>query len=227
MVHRRSSRRRGLPLLASSLGVIGVVLVGILLSISGGGSTAVDSAWHDLMRNARSETGIAIASSLDVLGGVGPMLILGIVLTAALLIMRRPWDALTLAAAMILSEVATGILKVLVARPRPADSLSDTGLMSFPSGHTTIAATTMVVLAILIGRRFWIVAAAWVALIAWSRTFLEAHWLTDVVAGAVLGTSVAILVCGVAPRVRRAARSRMFAEHRDREHRRSRSVAGR
>jgi undecaprenyl-diphosphatase len=38
---------------------------------------------------------------------------------------------------------------------------------------------------------------------AWSRTYLEVHWLSDVVAGALLGSGVALLVFAAAQRLTR------------------------
>ncbi|MGN7948156.1 phosphatase PAP2 family protein [Microbacterium sp. 22215] len=185
---------RRLLVIFGSIGVAAVVAMGILLVASGRGPTVLDSAWHDLMQERRTDAGITVARWFEVAGGVNSMVIVGVLLTITLLILRRPWAALALAAAMICSEIATGTIKTLVARPRPADSLSDTGLASFPSGHTALAATTACVLALLIGRWFWVIAVPWVIAMAWSRTFLEAHWLTDVLAGAVLGTSIALVV---------------------------------
>ena len=39
----------------------------------------------------------------------------------------------------------------------------------------------------------WVLAGLWVVMMAWSRTYLEAHWLSDVAGGAILGSSVAVL----------------------------------
>lgn len=183
-------------------------MLGILLVASGNGPTMLDQGWHDLMLDGRTPQGVLLATWLDVVGGVGPMTVLGLVLTVALLIMRRPWSAVSLAAAMLCTELATATVKALVARPRPADSLADTGLASFPSGHTAIAAATGIMLALLIGRRFWLIAVAWIMTVAWSRTYLEAHWLTDVVAGAVLGMSIALIVWSGLCRLRSEAQAR-------------------
>ena len=43
----------------------------------------------------------------------------------------------------------------------------------------------------------WVLAAVWVPLMAVSRTYLLVHWATDVLAAAVLGASVALIVAAV------------------------------
>jgi undecaprenyl-diphosphatase len=40
----------------------------------------------------------------------------------------------------------------------------------------------------------WFAGAAWIILMALSRTYLGAHWLSDTVGGALLGAGVAVLV---------------------------------
>ena len=42
-------------------------------------------------------------------------------------------------------------------------------------------------------RWVWVVSITWILLMMWSRTALHVHWLSDTVAGAVLGASAAIL----------------------------------
>lgn len=165
--------------------------------------------WHDLMLAWRTDAGLTMARALDVVGGTTSMIVIGGALVAGFLIARRPWGALTVAGAMLASELVTGSMKVLFARPRPADSLSDVGLTSFPSGHTTLAATVAVVLALLIrGWLAWTAAAAWVLIMAWSRTYLEAHWLTDVLGGATLGFSMALVAWWMVVQVRAAVSRR-------------------
>ena len=71
-----------------------------------------------------------------------------------------------------------------------------------PSGHALIAAVTALTLALILTRpcrpRAAIAAAAaWSVLVALSRTYLSAHWLTDVVASLLLGTGWAALWFGV------------------------------
>jgi undecaprenyl-diphosphatase len=70
---------------------------------------------------------------------------------------------------------------------------------SFPSGHAAYAGATAVALVLLytrpVSRRliWWSVAALVTAGMAWSRTYLQLHWLSDVVSGALLGIGVTLL----------------------------------
>lgn len=188
------------PTVRSALwsGLIGLCLLGLLGTVvlmNGDAPLRIDTWWHELMADSRTDAGLLIARGLDLLGGTVSMIIVGILLVSVFLLRRRPWSALTVVAAMLTAESVAAVLKVLIARPRPADSLSDTRLTSFPSGHTTLAAVTTIVVALLVRRWFlWLIAACWIVLMAWSRTYLEAHWLSDTVAGALLGASVALLV---------------------------------
>ena len=68
---------------------------------------------------------------------------------------------------------------------------------SFPSGHTAFATVTAVLLVGLLCSRerrgTWAVLAAVVALaMAWSRTYLRAHWLVDVVGGLAIGAAAGL-----------------------------------
>ena len=100
----------------------------------------------------------------------------------------------------MISELAIGVLKAAYDRPRPPDSLVETSGASFPSGHATAGAATVVALVIVLlapgeHRRVWEVRAAGFAFVmALSRSYLRAHWLSDVIAGALLGAATAIAV---------------------------------
>jgi hypothetical protein len=93
------------------------------------------------------------------------------------------------AAAVLLSEVLIGTLKGAYDRARPPGSLVATSGASFPSGHS-IAATVTVVAAVIAlvspgrARVAWGTAAAvFSVLMALSRAYLGAHWLSDALAG--------------------------------------------
>jgi membrane-associated phospholipid phosphatase len=116
-----------------------------------------------------------------------------------LLAWRRHW--LRLAAfslAVLTSEVLIGTVKSAVDRPRPPGSLIVTTGASFPSGHAVASAVTAVGLVLAVvapgpARWRWEVRAVEFAVVmALSRVYLRAHWLSDTVAGGLLGAGLAL-----------------------------------
>ena len=92
--------------------------------------------------------------------------------------------------------------KALVDRPGPPDGLLHPTHSSFPSGHAACADATLVAAVLLFTnvelrhRRWWWLAAIGTLGMVWSRTYLQVHWLIDVLAGSLLGASVALFVFG-------------------------------
>jgi undecaprenyl-diphosphatase len=119
-----------------------------------------------------------------------------------LAIVWRRWQPFALVALTV--AVASGLaslLKLIVGSSRP----SDPGLVSiphshsFPSGHTTTAFAAATVLSALVPRgapAFYVLAAA----IGYSRVYVGVHWPLDVIAGAVLGVVIALLLLAIVRR---------------------------
>jgi membrane-associated phospholipid phosphatase len=105
--------------------------------------------------------------------------------------------ALLLFGSVALSGLGADLIKVILARYRP-ELLFTQGLygfdwfhlghayLSFPSGHSATAFSAMSVLA-LIWPRYTKLFFLFAALIALSRVILAAHYLSDVLAGSLLG----------------------------------------
>ena len=123
----------------------------------------------------------------------------------AWLLWRRRW----IAAAHWLGALAFGLaltagLDAWVAMPGPPGAPAGFG---FPSIAVTMATITLGFFAVLVARalpgrrRVWpyIVGGAIVAMIGFARLYLGAHWLSDVVGGALLGI-VWLLILGIAYR---------------------------
>lgn len=136
-----------------------------------------------------------IMPKITLLGSAG---IIWIIIGVALLISKkhRRIGFLVLIGLLLELIIGNGILKNLVARPRPCWLNHDFKLLvtmpkdySFPSGHTfaSVIATTILVLY----RKEW----GWFLLpltvvIAFSRLYLYVHFPSDVLAGAVLGVII-------------------------------------
>jgi membrane-associated phospholipid phosphatase len=181
----------------------------------------VDERWYRFVQRHRSAPLHVASRTLDVALGTTVDWTARIAVTGVLLRERR-WRALaSWAGTVALGEVCIGPLKGRVERPRPAAPIVATTMTSYPSGHAIAAATTCpgLVLALMPpGRRrdrCLDAAVAVAAATAVSRTYLNAHWLSDTVGGFCLGTAFSLLtprivegISGAAPGRRGAAPSR-------------------
>jgi len=82
------------------------------------------------------------------------------------------------------SYLVATILKILVARQRPDLAFLLENTFSFPSRHTVVAFTVIPFMLKEKGLVFWWIAAV---AIGFSRLLLGVHYLSDVIAGALLG----------------------------------------
>lgn len=113
--------------------------------------------------------------------------------------LRRRWSAVaTWLATWGVTELILASAKAYFHRGRPLHPLVATSGYAFPSGHAVAGAATAVAFVLILmpwgrRRRKWeAVAVAFALVMAFSRVYLQAHWLSDVVAGVLLGTGVAL-----------------------------------
>lgn len=182
-----------------ALFALAVVLGVLVVTLPAGATNALDVFWNEAMAQLRQPWMLSIAHVMNRVGGgwiavlVVPLLIVGV-----LVLMRRWRSAVFAASAFIVSAGLTQLLKQIFGRARPDDMLVASDFGSYPSGHTSNAATIAVVLW-LVFPRVWValIGALWVVVMALSRTILSVHWITDTVAGALVGASAALLVAGM------------------------------
>jgi undecaprenyl-diphosphatase len=190
--------RRGL--LVSGCLLAGAVLVTLLylLPATRPAVQAVDDAvWRFAVAIENRPTTV-VAVGLSWLGSVWvnwPLRVAALLLLAR----RRHWLRLAaFALAIVSSELLIRILKSAIDRPRPPGSLIVTTAAAFPSGHAIASAVTAVGLVLVLaepGRTRWrweVRAVEFTAVMALSRVYLRAHWLSDTVAGALLGAGLAL-----------------------------------
>jgi membrane-associated phospholipid phosphatase len=130
------------------------------------------------------------------------------------------------ALALSIGGLANSFVKELVDRPRPSiyfvppetqtapegERLFGVHMVgkrlnddSFPSGHTNTAFALATLAVLILGKRFWpgfILAAT----VAYSRIYLGFHFPLDTLAGACMGSAIALLVWRGASRVRQPER---------------------
>lgn len=119
---------------------------------------------------------------------------------------RLPRLALFVAVTMLGGAVINATVKGLVERARPVlpDPVAHAPGMSFPSGHaqSAVVATSVLLLVFLPALRGrWrtaalVAAVAWALVVGFSRVALGVHYVSDVVAGFVLGLAWVALMTG-------------------------------
>jgi membrane-associated phospholipid phosphatase len=100
--------------------------------------------------------------------------------------------------AVLTSELFIGPVKAATDRARPPGALIETTAASFPSGHAIATAVTALGLVLVFAHpgpsrwRWEVHAVEFTAVMALSRVYLRAHWLSDTVAGALIGAGLAL-----------------------------------
>ncbi|HET7036971.1 MAG TPA: phosphatase PAP2 family protein [Thermomicrobiaceae bacterium] len=112
---------------------------------------------------------------------------------------RRQWSVITAAVAALLALATDQVISHLWERPRPFIAHAHLLLLapstdpSFPSDHAAGAFAIAVALVLFWRRIGWLM-VFFAALIAFSRVYTGEHYVSDVLAGALIGTLAALIV---------------------------------
>ncbi len=191
---------------------VGVVLIALACALGawvffrGPSPFAIDVGEPALRVHAVSAL-LVFAIAMDAVGGhLTAVLVVPILGALALYLSRRRWSALYFLTASVGSALLVQVVKHTFGRARPEDILIVSDYGSFPRGirrtrrrsrssrpcfsRTSGCGSSV---------------SPWVVLMAFSRTYLHAHWLSDTAGGALIGAGSR--ACGADPR----RRSRDFA----------------
>ncbi len=177
-----------------------VLLIGIILH------EGVHTPWNEavlhLMRNLQSPTLTTIFIVITYLGYSKIVMMASPIILLYCLIQKHWRLALYWFFYSLCVIASIFLIKYAVHTPRPGGILVSPSSYSFPSGHVTLAVASY---------GFWVSRIAhtlrkrfvtplfcgfvlFVVLVMLSRLYLSAHWLSDVLGGALLGTILLILV---------------------------------
>ena len=133
------------------------------------------------------------------LGSVLVLLPAGAVLAALLWRMLDAADICLILGGLLGASLLAHLLKIVISRPRPVAAPDMLVAMpadfSFPSAHTAQATAFFVALALAATRDLptktallvWLACGLVTATVGYSRIYLKVHYISDVIAGAVLG----------------------------------------
>jgi membrane protein DedA with SNARE-associated domain/membrane-associated phospholipid phosphatase len=161
--------------------------------------TALNFPIYNLLRSLRNDYVDSVMVVITMLGDKTLVLFSGLLFIWMLVkrYWRTAWHWLLL---LITTVGLEHFIKHLIFSPRPGNLLNGPIDSSFPSGHTLCSFTFFGFLAVIIGqqlnlqkkKRIYFAAISLSALIAISRLFLGAHWLTDVLGGILLASTLVL-----------------------------------
>ncbi len=143
-----------------------------------------------------SLTAIQIMLTISFFADLKILVFLSLVILLVLFFRKEKKNAFFFSITMLSSAILTQIIKLIVARPRPELSVVLKDSYSFPSSHAVLSVVFFSLVIYLfkddIRNKFTkivfiITNILLITLVGFSRVYLNAHWLSDVLAGFALG----------------------------------------
>ena len=202
--------------------ISGLVLVVIIEGLlSGTELTPLNTAIEQIVAHLRTPFLTTFLVVVTRLGNPAILLSAAALVVIMLTVRGRTYDAILFAVTLGVAVISLTVLKDTFKVVRPGSPLLDVDGWSFPSGHTTVATTFFFMLAYsffdkmktFVGKTALILGCVFVAiLISFSRLYLGAHWVLDILAGIALGflsVSFTVLIFSVFIGDRRSFRNKL------------------
>ena len=179
---------------------------GVFVAAEGGLMFADQSVKYFFQSHKNNTESYISRNFLEHFGAEHSFIVISGILTYGILAKDKKYvsTALLTLESFALASLVTRVPKTLVGRERPDNANGDGPFAikgpfhgnSFPSGHTTASFAVASVIATQFRDSKWIPVAAYsvAGLAGLSRIYDNKHWLTDVVAGATIGTLIGNLV---------------------------------
>lgn len=170
--------------------------------MTGGWLTKANIPIFHLFQSLRTERLNSFFTAITFFGYYKPTLIASLLICAGLTIVRQWRAAIHFMLLILLMVVSIHFFKTISNNPRPTGFFYVAPSSSFPSGHTSMGFIIFATLAYFSGKLVkhslkWVpytIGITLIVLIAISRLYLGAHWLTDILGSFTLGFSVLFLV---------------------------------
>jgi membrane protein DedA with SNARE-associated domain/membrane-associated phospholipid phosphatase len=184
--------------------IVSTTLFGVILFnvITHGMLTAINAPLYHLLSSLRTVYLDHIMVAITLLGDNKVLIISGFLLLVWLIYKRYWYIAVHWLALLALCAATLHQLKLFIYSARPEAIAAILTESSFPSGHTSLAVTVYGFLAVVIARELskklrntpYIMASIIISLVAFSRLYLGAHWITDILGGIFFGISLVLLL---------------------------------
>jgi membrane-associated phospholipid phosphatase len=185
---------------AAVCAVFGGLFAKLGAEVTAGELASVDHAVREVARQHNTPAGYAFFDAFSAFGSKPAFILIG-ALVGWFVSNRSAVLVLLIVGSGIVSRVVVHILKdgFGVVRPPFANAQS----LSFPSGHVTGVAAIGVVLTYVAWRNSrWPRVVTWtsalvLALMAFSRVYLDKHWFSDTLGGVLIGSAIGLVTCAV------------------------------